>query len=55
MNVNAPLDTFVPEPFRDLEDPARDLPRIAKDPGQGAGPAAERDCQPAAHARREHR
>ena len=32
MNAKAPLDTFVPEPFRHLEDPSRDLPRIAKDP-----------------------
>ena len=32
MNAKAPLDTFVPEPFRHLETPARDLPRIAKDP-----------------------
>ncbi|MCY4585945.1 MAG: site-specific DNA-methyltransferase [Bryobacterales bacterium] len=31
MNAKAPLDTFVPEPFRHLEDPSRDLPRIAKD------------------------
>lgn len=32
MNARAPLDAFVPEPFRRLEDPSRDLPRIAKDP-----------------------
>ncbi len=32
MNINIPLDTYVPEPFRHLEDPSRDLPRIAKDP-----------------------
>ena len=31
MNADAPLDAFVPEPFRQLDDPARDLPRIAKD------------------------
>ena len=32
MNADAPLDAFVPEPFRQLETPSRDLPRIAKDP-----------------------
>ena len=32
MNTDAPLDAFVPEPYRHLEDPARDLPRLAKDP-----------------------
>ena len=32
MNADATLDNVVPEPFRNLEDPARDLPRIAKDP-----------------------
>ncbi len=31
MNVSEPLDRFVPEPFRQLKDPSRDLPRIAKD------------------------
>ena len=31
MTSDAPLDTLVPEPFRYLADPARDLPRIAKD------------------------
>ena len=28
----ASLETLVPEPFRNLKDPSRDLPRIAKDP-----------------------
>ena len=32
MNADARLDTFVPQPFRHLEAPARDLPRLAKDP-----------------------
>jgi DNA modification methylase len=32
MNANTRLDTFVPEPFRRLAEPARDLPRLAKDP-----------------------
>ena len=31
MTAAAPLDAFVPEPFRQLDDPARDLPRNAKD------------------------
>lgn len=31
MTGDARLDAFVPEPFRRLDDPARDLPRIAKD------------------------
>ena len=31
MNVGEPLDRFVPEPFRNLKDPSRDFPRIAKD------------------------
>ena len=32
MTADAPLDAFVPAPFRRLETPSRDLPRIAKDP-----------------------
>ncbi len=32
MSTNTRLDTFVPERFRRLADPARDLPRLAKDP-----------------------
>ena len=32
VDVTPPLDTLVPESLRALEDPARDLPRIAKDP-----------------------
>ena len=32
MSVTPPLDQLVPEPLRGLDDPARDLPRIAKDP-----------------------
>ena len=32
MTDDVPLDAFVPEPFRQLDDPARDLPRIARDP-----------------------
>ena len=32
MTDDVPLDPFVPQPFRHLADPARDLPRIAKDP-----------------------
>ena len=41
MDVSKPLDTLVPEPFRNLEDPARDLPRIAKDrPGMAMIAAA---------------
>ena len=32
MNVATPLVSFVPEQFRHLEDPSRELPRIAKDP-----------------------
>ena len=31
MNADARLDAFVPESLRQLDDPARDLPRIAKD------------------------
>lgn len=31
MNADAPLDAFVPASLRQLDDPARDLPRIAKD------------------------
>ena len=31
MTSDAQLEAFVPEPFRRLEDPARDLPRLAKD------------------------
>ncbi len=31
MNDDTPLDAFVPAPFREFDDPARDLPRIAKD------------------------
>ena len=32
MNEDAPLATFVPEQFRELSDPSRDLPRLAKEP-----------------------
>ena len=32
MTADAPLATFVPEQFRDLNDPSRDLPRLAKEP-----------------------
>ena len=32
MTSDAKLEAFVPEPFRHLDDPARDLPRLAKDP-----------------------
>ena len=32
MTSDAQLEAFVPEPFRFLADPARDLPRLAKDP-----------------------
>ena len=40
MTVSLPLDTLVPEPFRHLEDPSRDLPRLAKDPSAMAMIAA---------------
>ncbi len=32
MTEDAPLATFVPEQFRELSDPSRDLPRLAKEP-----------------------
>ena len=32
MTADAQLESFVPEQFRHLDDPARDLPRLAKDP-----------------------
>ena len=32
MNASVPLDAFVPESFRNLDAPSRELPRIAKDP-----------------------
>ena len=32
MAADAQLESFVPEQFRHLDDPARDLPRMAKDP-----------------------
>ncbi len=32
MNASVPLDAFIPEPFRNLDAPSRELPRIAKDP-----------------------
>ena len=32
MTADAQLESFVPEQFRHLDDPARDLPRMAKDP-----------------------
>ena len=32
MNEDAPHATFVPEQFRELSDPSRDLPRLAKEP-----------------------
>lgn len=32
MSADSQIDAFVPEALRGLEDPARDLPRIAKDP-----------------------
>ena len=36
LNVTPSLDTFVPEPFRELADPSRELSRIAKDPSKMA-------------------
>ena len=30
-DISPSLDAFVPEPFRHLADPSRELPRIAKD------------------------
>jgi len=32
VTADAPLATFVPEQLRDLNDPSRDLPRLAKEP-----------------------
>ncbi len=32
MTADSPLANFVPEQFRDLSDPSRDLPRLAKEP-----------------------
>ena len=40
MNASVPLDAFVPEPFRNLDAPSRELPRMAKDPSAMAMIAA---------------
>ncbi len=44
-----PLAALVPEPLRDLADPARDLPRIAKDPSVMAMIAAAVEQVPTQH------
>ena len=49
MNVSKSLDNLVPQPFRDLEDPARDLPRLAKDPSGMAMIAAAVEQVPTRH------
>ena len=49
MNPSKPLDRFVPEPFRHLEDPSRDLPRMAKDPSGMAMIAAAVEQVPTRH------
>ena len=49
MSVTLPLDELVPEPLRALEDPARDLPRIAKDPPSMALIAAAVEQVPSHH------
>ena len=49
MAVDAPLERFVPEPFRKLDDPARDLPRLAKAPSAMSRLAAAVARVPTAH------
>lgn len=49
MKADVLLDTFVPEPFRHLADPARDLPRIAKDPTAMAAITAAAGQVPTSH------
>ena len=49
VNAPPPLDSLVPEPLRDLSDPARDLPRIAKDPSSMALIAAAVEQVPSHH------
>ena len=49
MKADVLLDRFVPEPFRRLTDPARDLPRIAKDPSAMAAITAAAAQVPTSH------
>ena len=49
MNIGEPLDQFVPEPFRNLKDPSRDFPRIAKDRSAMAMIAAAVEQVPTRH------
>ncbi len=49
MKADVLLDGFVPEPFRQLADPARDLPRIAKDSSAMAAIAAIAAQVPTSH------
>ena len=49
MNIGEPLDRFVPEPFRHLQDPSRDFPRIAKDRSAMAMIAAAVEQVPTSH------
>lgn len=49
MNVRDPLDRFVPESLRRLDDPARDFPRIAKDQDAMAMIAAAVERVPTSH------
>ena len=49
LNAAPSLDTFVPEPFRHLADPSRELPRIAKDPSKMAMIAAALEQVPTRH------
>ena len=49
MSVTQPLDKLVPEHLRALDDPARDLPRIAKDPPSMALIAAAVEQVPSHH------
>ena len=49
MKADVLLGEFVPEPFRHLKDPARDLPRIAKDPAAMAAITAAAGQVPTRH------
>ena len=49
MNASVPLDAFVPEPFRNLDAPSRELPRMAKDPSAMAMIAAAVGQVPTRH------
>ena len=49
MKADVLLDRFVPEPFRRLTDPARDLPRLAKDPSAMAAITAAAAQVPTSH------